>query len=142
MTTEPRSFQSVASEQGRQFALQCDVVLEEHRFELSKGFVLNELGVEIDRVGMREGRTVWFEYKGSVRGRRPGLRRTDTLKKAIANGALLVALEERVPYVLLTSHLPERGSGLAMLGTARRLGFFTDVICAYDPAELQRLDRL
>ena len=142
MTAEPRSFQSVASEQGRQFAFQCDVVLEEHRFELSTGFVLTELGVEIDRVGTREGRSIWFEYKGSVRGRRPGLRRTDTLKKAIANGALLLALEERLPYVLLTSHMPERGSGLAMLETARRLGYFADVICLYNPSEVARLDLL
>ena len=34
------------------------------------------------------GQVVWFEYKGSVQGTRPGLLRTDTLKKAIANGAL------------------------------------------------------
>lgn len=142
MTPEPRSFQSVASEQGRQFASQCDVVLEEHGFELSSGIVLSDLGVEIDRVGARDGRTVWFEYKGSVRGRRPGLRRTDTLKKAIANGALLMALEEHPPYVLLTSHMPERGSGLAMLSAARQLGYFAEVICLYSPAEVVRLDRL
>jgi hypothetical protein len=139
----PEPFQSAASWQGRQFAEQCDLVLQEHRFTLNSPLVFADLGVDVDRVATsRKGTTVWFEYKGSVRGRRPGLRRTDTLKKAIANGALLRALEARSPFVVLTSHLPERGSGLAMLETAKRLGYLTDVICIYDPHELSRLDLL
>ena len=139
----PEPFQSAASWQGRQFAEQCDLVLQEHKFTLSTRLVLADLGIEVDRVATsQKGATVWFEYKGSVRGHRPGLRRTDTLKKAIANGALLHALADRAPLVVLTSHLPERGSGLAMLETAKRLGYFTDVICIYDPHELDRLDSL
>jgi hypothetical protein len=105
--------------------------------------ILEDLGIEVDRIATSSrGATIWFEYKGSVRGHRPGLRRTDTLKKAIANGALLHALENGAPFVVLTSHLPERGSGLAMLETARRLDYFTDVICIYDPHELDRLNLL
>jgi hypothetical protein len=137
----PEPFQSAASWQGRQFAEQCDLILQEHRFTLKPGLVFAELGVDIDRLATSpRGTTVWFEYKGSVRGHRPGLRRTDTLKKAIANGALLRALEDRAPFVVLTSHLPERGSGLAMLETAKRLGYLTDVICVYNPDELGRLN--
>ena len=81
----------------------------------------------------------WFEYKGSVQGARPGLLRTDTVKKAIANGALLAAETDRHPYVVLTSHLPDTGAGAAMLQTALRLGYLTDVVCIYAPADTHRL---
>jgi hypothetical protein len=136
-------FQSAASWQGRQFADQCDLVLRDRGFVVQGRRIFTELGVEIDRVATsKRGAEIWFEYKGSVRGHRPGLRRTDTLKKAIANGALLFALPSRRPYVVLTSHLPETGSGLAMLAVAKQLSYLADAICAYDPRELDRLDSL
>ena len=104
--------------------------------------VLTEVGVEIDQEAVSpSGRVVWFEYKGSVQGNRPGLRRTDTLKKAIANGALLRSLTDPAPYVVVTSHLPESGSGAAMLQAALRLRCFADVVCLYDPSSTRRLAR-
>jgi hypothetical protein len=137
-------FQAAASRQGEQFAAQCDLLLEASGFTLREGpLVVREVGVEIDRVAVSPGgTTVWFEYKGSLQGKRPGLMRTDTLKKAIANGALLSAVPDRPPLVVLTSHLPEGGSGLAMLTTAKRLGYLDDVICVYQPAEASRLRSL
>jgi hypothetical protein len=137
------TFQADASTQGRQFAEQCDLLLSKHGFELSGRLVNRDLGVEIDCVATsRSGRVVWFEYKGSVQGPRPGLIRTDTLKKAIANGALLRAIDDHPPFVVLTSHLPTSGAGLAMLTSALRLGYFHDVICVYDPRQAQRLEDL
>ncbi len=135
-------FQSLAGRQGRQFSDQCDLVLESEGFLLDGSRRLLDCGVEIDRVARRNGREVWFEYKGSFRGSTPGMRRTDTVKKAIANGALLAALGEHPPYVVLTSHSPERGSALAMVDAAIRLGYLADVICMNDPAAVRRLDRL
>ena len=103
----------------------------------------DEVGVEVDRVAHApSGRRVWFEYKGSVQGSRPGLLRTDTLKKAIANGALLQAVDERSPYIVLTSHVPEGGAGLAMLTTARAAGYLDDVVCIYRPSDVSRLRAL
>ena len=105
--------------------------------------LVTTVGIEIDREAVSPtGRIIWFEYKGSVQGSRPGLLRTDTLKKAIANGALLKAMEDRPPFVVLTSHLPEAGAGLAMLETAVALGYLDDVICVYKPADTVRLKRL
>jgi hypothetical protein len=105
--------------------------------------LLSGIGVEIDCAATsRRDQTIWFEYKGSVQGRRPGLMRTDTLKKAIANGALLTAVPEHPPYVVLTSHLPEAGAGLAMLNAALELGYFADVVCIYDPRQTGRLSAL
>jgi hypothetical protein len=136
-------FQSLAGRQGRQFSDQCDLVLESEGFALEGRVQLRDLGVEIDRVARtREGRVIWFEFKGSFRGSTPGMRRTDTMKKAIANGALLAAIPDHPPYVVLTSHVPDRGSALAMLDTASRLGYFTDVICVNDPEAVRRLRAL
>lgn len=136
-------FQSAAGEQGRHFAQQCDLLLQQSGFELRRPVFLREVGVEIDREAVGPtGRTIWFEYKGSIQGVRPGLMRTDTVKKAIANGALLSAVPEHPPYVVLTSHLPANGSALAMLSVACKLGYFDDVICIYDPAQTDRLRRL
>jgi hypothetical protein len=133
-------FQGAAGRQGRQFAEQCDELLRNYRFVLGGRALLRDVGVEIDRVATSPiGQLVWFEYKGSVQGTRPGLLRTDTLKKAIANGALLAAEADRHPYVVLTSHLPDTGAGAAMLQTALRLGYLTGVICIYTPADTQRL---
>ena len=81
----PPSFQASAGIQGRQFAEQCDTLLRHLGFELHGRRVLAEVGVEIDQEATSpSGTTIWFEYKGSVQGSRPGLIRTDTLKKAIA----------------------------------------------------------
>ena len=137
------SFQSAAGAQGRQFAQQADFLLQQGGFDLGKPVLLRDVGVEIDREAVSpRGRTVWFEYKGSIQGVRPGLIRTDTLKKAIANGALLNALPNHPPYVVLTSHLPTTGAALAMLAAARQLGYFDDVICIYDPVQAERLREL
>lgn len=135
-----RSFQASAGIQGRQFAEQCDTLLTHFGFELKGRRVLTEVGVEIDQEAVSPaGTTVWFEYKGSIQGKRPGLIRTDTLKKAIANGALLRSLPDPAPYVVVTSHLPEAGSGAAMLDAALRLRYFADVVCLYDPKATARL---
>jgi hypothetical protein len=136
-------FQSAASLQGRQFADQCDLLLRNSGYEVGSRVLVTTIGIEIDREAVSPtGRIIWFEYKGSVQGSRPGLIRTDTLKKAIANGALLKRMEDRPPFVVLTSHLPEAGAGLAMLETAVALGYLDDVICIYKPGDTVRLKRL
>ena len=137
-----RSFQASAGIQGRQFAEQCDTLLAHLGFALHGRRVLTEIGVEIDQEAISPGGAqVWFEYKGSIQGNRPGLRRTDTLKKAIANGALLKAVTDASPYVVITSHLPEAGSGAAMLRSALDLSYLADVVCLYDPTSTGRLKR-
>ena len=136
------SFQASAGIQGRQFAEQCDTLLRHLGFELHGRRVLSEVGVEIDQEATSpSGTTVWFEYKGSVQGNRPGLIRTDTLKKAVANGALLRSLADPAPYVVITSHVPEAGAGKAMLQAALDLRYFADVVCLYDPKATARLGR-
>lgn len=141
--TQSASFQSAAGAQGRQFAAQCDMVLELGGYRLTGRLVVHEIGVEVDQAAVApSGETVWFEYKGSFQGSRPGLLRTDTLKKAIANGALVGTLPEHPPFVVLTSHLPEGGAGRSMLDAALAAGILDDVICVNTPAHVARLTAL
>ena len=136
-------FQSAAGWQGRQFAQQCDFVLTSNGFELRGRHLFRDLGVEIDQVCVSpRGTLVWVEYKGSFQGTRPGFLRTDTVKKAIANGALLRALAERTPFIVLTSHVPQRGAAFSMITIAKDLGYIDDVICVNDPADVRRLSEL
>jgi hypothetical protein len=137
------NFQASASRQGAQFRDQCNDLLLGLGFTLHGSANLDSIGVELDQVATSpSGALIWFEYKGSVQGDRPGLIRTDTLKKAIANGALLRAHEHPMPYVVLTSHVPAAGSGKAMLDAALKLGIFADVVCVYDPSAQRRLKRM
>jgi hypothetical protein len=137
------SFQSSSSAQGRAFAQQCDALLAGLGFSLAGATKIAGIGVEVDQVATTSrGQVVWFEYKGSIQGSRPGLMRTDTLKKAVANGALIRAIAEHPPYIVLTSHLPTAGAGLEMLNTAVALRYFADVVCIYDPSDHARLKHL
>ena len=140
MPAEPPGFQASAGIQGRQFAEQCRQLLTSSGFTLEGPLRLPDIGVEIDEVASSaRGTRVWFEFKGSIQGTRPGLRRTDTLKKAIANGALVHMRPDHELYVVLTSHLPLAGSGLAMLEMSLAAGYLSDVICVYDPDDARRL---
>jgi len=134
------SFQAAASQQGGQFADQCDAALRSVGYTLQGKAVFKSIGVEVDQVATsKAGQQIWFEYKGSVRGNRPGLRRTDTVKKAICNGALLATLHDPRPYIVLTSHMPEKGAALAMINTAVAAGLLDGVVCIYHPGWERRL---
>lgn len=112
-------FQGRGPRDGRWFAQGCVNALENHGFRVQGPVKVPDIGVEIDAVAFnRQDVPIYFEYKGSIHGRRPGLWRTDTVKKAIANGYLLSAAAARVdskdllpygpaPFVIITSHLPE-----------------------------------
>jgi hypothetical protein len=136
------TFQRAAGRQGRQFADQCNEALAGLGFRLLGKRNLSRIGVELDQVGVTPtGAELWFEFKGSFRGKRPGLRRTDTTKKAIANGALVRTMTNREPFIVLTSHLPERGAALAMLDVAMAAGYVTAAISIYETGWESKLKR-
>jgi hypothetical protein len=81
--------------------------------------VVEQIGCEIDEVAVApNGDRVYFEFKGSYNRSKgkpgPGMERTDTAKKGLLTGFLLQAMADRVPYFILTSHLPVKGRSLAM----------------------------
>jgi hypothetical protein len=94
-------------------------------FEIADQHVrIHEIGIELDAItNNANGIAMPWEFKGSWNGPRPGLRRTDTLKKAICNGYLLTQWSQSdrlTPLLVMTTHLPEEGSGLAMMHAVNR----------------------
>lgn len=137
-------FQTAAVAQGAMYEEQCRWLLEDAGWDVlsDRPFHVDAAGVEIDLCAVRHGQRVWFECKGSWRGDRPGLRRTDTTKKAILTGYLLRSAGIDVPYVVLTTHMPIVGSsGAVMLDLALRDRAVTAVACTNDPGWSAQLDK-
>lgn len=143
MTSIVLNFQKAASVQGDHFHNECLHALNYAGFEIADQYVvLTDVGIELDAiVNNAHGIAIPLEFKGSLQGNRPGLRRTDTLKKAIANGYLLTRSNVSgmmTPLVVLTSHLPEAGHGKAMLDAVER-----DTIMAFiDSRDGRKLRKL
>lgn len=140
------AFQARGVRQGKAFDEQCRLVLQGLGFEVGdRPFTVAELGVEFDaEVRSRSGRIYWCEFKGSWHGPRPGLRRTDTVKKALADAFIAHAAEgEYPPTIFLTTHIPTPGSsGARMLEVALASGALLDVINVNEPKDMERLQRL
>lgn len=139
MTVE---FQAAATRQGDLFAQNCITALGMAGFEIKTlRYRIPEVGIEIDAIANGSGGQAYaFEFKGSWNMSRPGAQRTDTAKKAIANGALFLCSEEAQimpPIILMTSHMPDRGAGLQMIEAALRYGILLDVLTDRDGAALQ-----
>lgn len=113
--------QRMATEQGRLFEKSCELALQYAGFRVDDvRMTFKKIGVEVDIVATNLiNISFFFTCKGSMRGSRPGARRTDTMKKAICD-AFLLSQEGWTPVVLLTSHIPEHGSGRAMLNSISR----------------------
>lgn len=133
------NFQGLAVQQGREFADECIRLATRVGFAVrDQRVVFPECGVEVDLVIENpQGIAFFVECKGSFRDR-PGLQRTDTLKKAICNMVLLDACGVG-PLMVLTSHRPADGVGVAMLRVAQRVVPFEVVVPRDDYRRLIRL---
>ena len=123
------NFQALALEQGDKFRDDCLMVLRYAGFEIIQtDHDVTAVGIEVDIWARNaHGVDMFCECKGSMREDRPGCRRTDTLKKAIANAYLFTLSDEypaTSPLLLLASHIPNGGSGLAMLSRIKRSDMF------------------
>jgi hypothetical protein len=123
-----QDFQASSSEQGRAFESAVELLLKLHGWTIiGRRQIVH--GVEIDIVADDpDGTTWWIECKGSWRGKTPGSRRGDTVKKAVGVAAYLSLQPERCKYMLITSHMPaENTVGWRMLDAACAAGWFDDV---------------
>jgi len=125
------SFQSESKHSGDLFESQ---VLEDlDRFgqkDIAKNVVVKDAGCEVDFAYDLHGVQVYVEAKGGLQGegKRPGAKRTDNVKKAIANAALIKSLYPDTQYIVYFSDLPKHGSSShKMLKTAVRAGFIDGV---------------
>jgi len=85
--------------------------------------------------------TRWvFDVSGAFTSSRAGLRRTDTLWKALGRAALLHQFDARLRIVLLTTDLPPAGSkGAEALRVACEGGILADAIQLRSPEDQERL---
>lgn len=139
------NFQGAAGEQGRAFRDECLRALSYAGFEVADTEVhLEDVGITLDAItNNRRGLAMAWEFKGSLQGSRPGLLRTDTMKKAIANGWLFSKSEISQLIVsrmlVMTSHIPTDNDSSLMLQVALEDGLLLDVIDSRDGKRLQRL---
>lgn len=121
--------QSASSRQGAAFETTVETLLQIEGWTITdRKWRHPEFDVEVDICATDpDGREWWIECKGSWEGNRPGLKRTDTVKKALFNGAMLVLAEDRKPYMIVASHPPVDGSaGTVWLERAK--GIYVDAV--------------
>jgi hypothetical protein len=141
-TIDPVNFQGSAQEQGEEFERECLRALLYAGFQVSDLKLNIDTGAEIDMVANNnQGIAFAIECKGSLQGRRPGLKRTDTVRKAICNAYLLSVSPEFTPrfppLLVMRSHEPDSGVGRIALDTAIRNGTILDVVDSRDGEKLQ-----
>jgi DNA modification methylase len=106
-------FQSRAVKEGRKAQDLANDLLENSGFsEIRRGVKLR-CGVEVNFEARDEQGRVWyFDVSGAFTSSRPGLKRTDTLWKAIGKATVINHSHANVPIplVLLTTDQPARGS--------------------------------
>lgn len=107
------NFQAESKQSGDAFE---EIVLEDikrsgHK-QIQRHVILEDLGIEVDFSYNSSSGKTYVEAKGGERGekKRPGAKRTDNVKKAIANGALIKAVYPGINYIVYFSDLPKYGS--------------------------------
>lgn len=116
-----RNFQQLGPEQGQWFEDTCVKSLEYAGFTVNaRRQHLTGVEVEVDIIATNtHAISFYIDCKGSLQGERPGLIRTDTLKKAIAE-LLLLHHGGWGPLLLMASHIPENGAGKRWLEIAHQ----------------------
>lgn len=137
-TRDDGSFQARAVREGRKAkeiaraVLQdCnfDGIIEDHRFRN---------GVEVNFIANdRQGQRWYFDVSGAFSSTRAGLRRTDTIWKALGKAALMSASASGpVRLILLTTDLPPTGSaGFAALESGRGHIYFDAIEMLSEPGQ-------
>ncbi len=94
---------AMAQKLGKELLVTCG-------FEILKSNLkMESVGVEVNvKARSRRGNVYYLDISGAFIGNRPGLKRTDTLWKALGKASILNLPhgEERYPYILLTTNLP------------------------------------
>ena len=131
MPSASTNFQSESTASGDEFE---KIVIDDL---VSKGYTILEtnakipdIGINVDYIAERNGVKEYGEDKGGKSGgkKRPGAQRTDNVKKAICNGALLKSKYPDSKYVIYFSAKPKEGnSSDEMIKTAMEAGFVDEV---------------
>ena len=138
-------FQARATQEGKAAQALAAQLLDETGFEvIRKNLRVRGVGatVNFEAVDQAGGRW-WFDVSGAFSSSRGGLLRTDTVWKALGRASVLAGHPDRANVVLLTSHVPKRGSeGDLAIRASRRAGATVfDVVGMLDPEGFVRLLR-
>ena len=126
------NFQSESKKSGDEFEdiVYADLVSRGF-ISITKNFYVPLTGCEVDFFAtMPDGSFEYVESKGGKSGdkKRPGAKRTDNVKKSIANGALIKAMYKDIKYVVYFSANPEPKSYSAeMINTALNFKIIDEV---------------
>jgi DNA modification methylase len=136
-------FQARAVREGRQAKDLAGQLLKSCEFKNIRANVkVAGLGIELNFVATDHVGNDWaFDVSGAFTSSRAGLRRTDTLWKALGKAAVLHQGGQELPLVLLTTDAPARGSaGYVALDVVKGPGRpVFDLIELLDPGDQERL---
>lgn len=109
---ESEDFQARAVREGRQAKDLAGILLEGCGFvEIRPDVKIPGLGTEVNFLATDQAGHEWaFDVSGAFTSSRAGLKRTDTLWKALGKAAVLHEGRGDLPLVLLTTDAPARGS--------------------------------
>ena len=134
MSAVENNFQSESKKVGDDFeSIVVDDLISIYDLEADEVYTsvtLDQIGIELDYVVLTDEGVECGEAKGGLPGpnKRPGAERTDNVKKAICNGALLQTLYPGVIYVVYFSAEPKpNSSSEAMINAALQGGFVSEV---------------
>jgi DNA modification methylase len=140
--TADMDFQQRAVAEGRAAKQIAEAILLDCEFEFIEKSVRLPSGVEVNfRAKDKTGGSWLFDVSGGFTSNRPGLKRTDTLWKALGKAAVLHETLPDTPLVLLTTDTPPKGSAgdvalQVVLGDGKPI---TDVISMRSTLDRARL---
>ncbi|HUP68343.1 MAG TPA: site-specific DNA-methyltransferase [Acidimicrobiales bacterium] len=129
----PESYLAQATHEGRAAQAIAERVVEDAGFHIvKKKYKVPRTGVAVSLVAEdNDGRTWYFDVTGAFTSTRGGLLRSDTMWKCLGRAHVLQSsftgkgAKDKVPLVLLTSHLPRaKSEGHASLHAAGPSAFF------------------
>ena len=125
------NFQAESTASGKDFEdlVEKDLVTRGYKI-LDTNVRIEGIGINVDYIAEKDGVVEFGEEKGGKegKGKRPGAQRTDNVKKAICNGALLKAQNPDSVYVIYFSAPPKEGySSHQMIETAIKAGYVDEV---------------
>jgi DNA modification methylase len=135
-------FQARSSRDGKKAQSYARERLEACGFtEVEENVKLRGLGVTVNfRAVAPTGREWFFDVSGAFSSSRPGLRRTDTLWKALGRASIIRQDSRDVPLVFLTTDRPApRSAGARALENAVTAGLVSMVVEMQDPTDIDRL---
>ena len=131
MSSVSKDFQSESTASGKEYEriVKKDLISRGYTI-LETNVKIPDIGINVDYIAEKDGVIEYGEDNGGKPGskKRPGAQRTDNVKKAIANGALLKVEYPDRKYVIYFSAPPKEGnSSDEMIRTAIKAGYVDEV---------------